>query len=159
MPRGYGGKSVPKKEKSGAELIEHMKRYGNLQTLPGTGRQVHIKTVDARDLLRDDKLPDILTPLVIKSVYNDLRDRDVRDFMSQARNTKQEALDFLDSVDYVVEKALVSGAKLNDLTPSERRWIFQLVMTPAELLVTFRLEEDDALEPVAEGEDVREATE
>lgn len=150
--------AAKKKEKTQLELLEHMKRYGDPQTLPRTGRQVHLRTVNTKELLADDKLPDILTPLIVKSVYMDLTDNELRQFVEQQKGSKKEALDLLDSIDYVVTKTIVSGAKLDDLTLAEKRWVFRLVMGPAELLINFRLDEESDVEPVDEGEDVPQAT-
>lgn len=148
---------MAKKELTEVELLEQMKRYGNPQIIPGTKRQVRVKTLEARELLADTKMPDILTPLVIKSVYQDLSDREVREFLGQPKVGVVEALALMDSIDYIVEKALVSGAKPSDLTLAEKRWVFRLVMTPAELLISFHYDEDPDVGAVDEGENVSQA--
>ena len=147
------------KQMSMVELLEQMKRYGNPQTMPATGREIRVRSVDAADLLREGKLPDILTPLVVKSIYQDLSDREVREFLGQPRVGVEDALAMLEAIDFIVEKTLVSGAKPSDLTLEEKRWIFRLAMGPAELLVTFRFDQTVDVESVAEGNEVREATE
>lgn len=161
MPRGYGGRTVAskkEKEKTVLELIEDMHRYGDPQTLPVTMRKVRVKSADAKALLKEGNLPDILTPLVVKSIYQDLTDTELRKFLAEPRAKVEDALAMADAIDYVVEKHLVSGAKLSELTSAEKRWIFRLVMGSAESLVTFRLEEEPDVEPVPEGDEVRETT-
>jgi hypothetical protein len=164
MPRGYGGRNAGEdKEKnkkfSGAEQIDKMNKEGLEQVMPGTDRVLKIRTLDTPALLRSGKVPDILTPLVVKSIYQDLSDRELRDFLGQKHSNPQDALAMLDAVDYVVEKSVVSGAKVQDLTLAEKRWIFRLAMGPAELLITFRFDSEPDVESVAEGDEVREATE
>lgn len=152
---------MAKKEKpfDGAAAIDHMNRYGTEQILPGTGRRVKLRSLDAESLLRDGKMPDLLTPLVIKSVYQELSDRELREFVGSQRGSIPEALSLLETIDFVVEKTLVSGATTKSLTLAEKRWIFRLVMGPAELLITFRLDETPDVEPMDEGDEVRATAE
>lgn len=160
MPKGYGGRTVAKKEKEKTilELIEDMRRYGDPQTLPVTFRKVRVRSADAKALLKEGNLPDILTPMVVKSVYQDISDRELREFLGKPVTKVEDALAMADAIDYVVEKHLVSGAKPGDLTPAEKRWVFRLVMGSAESLVTFRLDETPDVESVPEGDEVQPAT-
>lgn len=151
-------KKVEKKF-DGASLLESMNRFGIEQTMPGTGRKVKLRTLDAESLLQEGKMPDLLTPLVVKSIYQELSDRELREFVGGVKSTPLEALALIETMDFVVGKTLVSGATLKSLTLAEKRWIFRLVLGPAELLITFRLDETPDVESVAEGDEVREDAE
>lgn len=136
------------------ESLVEMKDKGTEVLIPGTDRIVRLKTLDAETLLREGKVPDILTPLVIKSVYEELGERDLRGFLSQSRSSKEEALAMLEAIDFVVKHSIADKTDIKTLTLGEKRWIFRLVMEPAELLVTFRYDPNVDVEPVAEGDEV-----
>lgn len=142
-----------------AERLHEMRLKGTEYKLPGTGRLVRLRALDAPTLLREGKLPDILTPLVVKSVYQELSDREVKEFMGAQRGNAQEALSMIDAMDFVVKKSIADNTKLEDLTLAEKRWIFRMAMGPAELLITFRYDKELDVEPVVKGENIREATE
>lgn len=145
------------KQLDAAELLHEMRLKGTEYKLPGTGRIVRIRVLDAPSLLREGKLPDILTPLVVKSVYQELSDKEMRDFVGAQRGNANEALNMVEAMDFVVKKSIADGTKVEDLTLAEKRWIFRMAMGPAELLITFRYDKESDVEPVAEVEDVREA--
>lgn len=142
-----------------AEQLKLIQSGGVEQTMPGTGRVVKLRNLNAKDLLQDAKLPDILTPLVVKSVYQDTTDREIRELLGNQRSGTDDALKMLDTIDYVVGKAIADGTKVDDLTLAEKRWIFRLALGPAELLITFRLDEESDVEPVAEGDKVQPTAE
>lgn len=137
------------------KLLQEMREKGIEQRIPGTDRIVRLRVLDAPALLREGKMPDILTPLVIRSVYQDLEDEQVREFLGQPKSSVSDALSFLEAIDYVCEKTIMDGTSLSDLTPAEKRWIFRLVMGPAEILITFRYEPELDVEGVDEGDEVR----
>lgn len=141
------------------EALEEMTSRGTEVSIPGTDRLVRLRTLDAPTLLREGKMPDILTPLVIKSVYEELSDKEVRGFLSQSRGSKEEALATMEAIDFIVERTIVDNTKVKNLTLGERRWIFRLVMGPAEILTTFRYDPDADVEPVVEGNEIQSATE
>ncbi len=143
------------KKPDAAELLHEMRLKGTEYKVPGTDRLVRLRTVDAPSLLKEGKLPDILTPLVVKSVYQELSDRELKDFVGAQKGGSGEALSMVDAMDFVVGKAIADNTKVQDLTLGEKRWIFRMVMGPAELLITFRYDKDSDVEPVAEVEDVR----
>lgn len=142
-----------------ADFFGEMKSKGIEHKIPGTGRLVRLRTLDASELLREGKIPDILTPLVVKSVYQDLTDKEVRDFLGQNRGKVDDALTMMDTMNFVVGKAIADNTKVADLTLGEKRWIFRLAMGPAEILVSFRYDPNADVEPVAEGEDVPQTAE
>lgn len=148
-----------KKESEGLELLREMRLHGIEQRIPGTDRIVRLRVIDAPALLREGKMPDILTPLLIKSIYQDLTDQELREFVGTPKGSVTDALSLLETMDFVCSKTLADGTDINDLTLAEKRWIFRLVMGPAELLTTFRydpqldvadLDEGSEVQPVAE---------
>lgn len=144
---------------SPTEIIQEMKAKGMEHLIPGTDRMIRLRTIDPSELLRDNKMPDILTPMVIKSVYQELPDKDVRVFMDGSKGSKEDALAQLSAIEYICEKGIVDGTKVKDLTIGEKRWIFRLVLIPAELLITFRYDPNADVEPVDEVKDLPQATE
>ena len=146
------------KEQTPVERLAEMNSKGIEQTMPGTGRVVRIRTVNSVDLLRSGNVPDILTPLIVKSVYQELNDNDTRRFLENAKDKVEDALARADALDFICEKAIADGTKVKDLTIGEKRWIFRLVLGPAELLITFRLEQEPDVEAVDESQDVQSAT-
>jgi hypothetical protein len=141
------------------QQLSDMHSRGIEQTMPGTNRTIRIRHLDAVHMLREGKMPDILTPLVIKSVYQDVSDRELREFLGAHKGSADDALSFAETVDYVVSKSIADGTKLDSLTMNEKRWIFRLAMGPAELLLNFRDDEDADVESVDEGDEVQPATE
>ena len=138
-----------------ADKLRDMKGKGIEQVLPNTHRKVHLRTVDAVELLRENKMPEILTPLVVASVYEELNGRQLRDYTTQDRGDVKKALEMIDSIDFIVKKALADDTKVEDLTLPEKKWIFQLVLGPAEILANFRLEQEPDVEALADGEELQ----
>ena len=140
------------------ERLREMRNGGIDQTLPGTGRVVKLRSVDPSDVLREGKMPDILTPLLVRGIYEELGTRQTLDFLTTERSTLEAALQMADSINFIAKKALVDDTQIEELTLGEKRWIFQLVLGPAEILANFRLEPEDDVESVAEGEDLQPVT-
>lgn len=147
------------KKQTPLELLREMRLHGVEQKLPGTQRIVKLRAVDAPTLLREGKMPDILTPLVVKSIYQELSDTELRAFLGDARSGIDDALTMLDTIEFVVQSCIMDDTEVQDLTLAEKRWIFRLVMGPAELLITFRWEEELDVEHLAEGDEVQQAAE
>lgn len=120
------------------ERLSVMRKEGWEVVLPHTDRLIKLRSVEASTLLVDDKMPDLLTPLVIKSVYTDLKGQEIEDFLDKERKEKADALAFLDSINYICSLAIADNTKVEELILSEKRWVFRLVLGPAEMLVTFR---------------------
>lgn len=120
------------------ERLKEMRGEGWPTAIPHTDRVVRLKSVEASALLQDDRMPDILTPLVIKSVYTDLSDNQIKDYLEKERTDKSDALAFLSSIDYICALAIADDTNVEDLVLTEKRWVFRLVLGPAELLVKFR---------------------
>lgn len=135
-----------------------IKTKGVEQTLPGTNRVVHLRPVEAVDVLKANKMPDILTPFLVKAVYEQLSARAIKDYLTIDRGTVEQAIELAESVDFITKLALADDTKVEELTLAEKRWIFQLVLGPAEILANFRLEQEGDVETVAEGETVQSTT-
>lgn len=148
-----------RKEKTTPELLAEMNSRGIEFKIPGSDRIVRIRNLDAPTLLREGKMPDILTPLVIKSIYQEISDKEIRDFLGQNKTSANDALALLETIDFVVERVLVDGAKVKDLTLGEKRWLFRVAMEPAELLVTFRYDPNDDVADMDESGEVRTVAE
>lgn len=148
-------------EQSLFDQVKDMRKNGVDQVLISTERPIRLRAVEPADLLREGDLPDILTPLVVKSVYQDLSSADINAFLEKGPTDKEGALAFLKAIDFVCSKAIHPDdpTKVEDLVLSEKRWIFRLVLGPAEHLVLFRYEPDQDVEPVDEGDEVPQATE
>ena len=141
------------------QLVRDVLRNGVEQEMPGTYRVLKIRNLDSVALLREGKLPDILTPLIIKSVYQDLTDREVRDFLGQSRGNAAEALKMAEALDFVAKHAVVDNIKVEDLTLGEKRWIFRLAVGPAEMLASFRFEQESDVGDLDTSDDVPQAAE
>lgn len=141
------------------QVVRDALRNGVPQEMPGTRRILKIRNLDPVLLLKEGKLPDILTPLVVKSVYQDLSDKEIRDFIGQARGNVPEALALADAMDFIAKHALVDGPDVKDLTLGEKRWIFRLAVGPAEMLADFRVQQASDVGNVDTGDDVQEAAE
>lgn len=134
--------------------LKEMKSRGIEQTMPDTLRKVRLRTINPSFLLRDEKLPDELTPLIVRMTYEALPDQAIVGHLNKKRTTKEEALGYLDMLDYVTQKAIADDTKADDLSLEEKRWIFRLVMGPADVLATFRYEQDPDVGDVDTSEDV-----
>lgn len=143
------------------EKLNVMRAEGWPQTL-GTGRVVHLRTVEPADLLRDGECPDILTPLLLKSLYTPNRDQAVGDFLEEPFGTKENALKYMEMIDHIAGKAIADDTDLRALSFAEKKFIFRLALGSSELLVNFRLQLEEpatVVEPVAEGDDLSQAAE
>jgi hypothetical protein len=149
------------KEPETYEELEKLRKFGKDIKLPPTGRMVKLRKLDLGKLLQDGKVPDTLTPLAIRSIYSEISDEKATEFfdglyISDPMDVKQ-ALAHLEAINYVVGHSLYEPKLLPELTIGEKRWIFRLVLLPAEILATFRNEEDPDVAGMDEGNEVREA--
>lgn len=134
--------------------------------LPATGRVVLVRTVTPEQLLRFGKIPDILTSLVLKMIYDGVKDEDVKTFLLE-RPSAEETMQMVETLRIVCTAALVyprivddpqadDEIHITDLSLDERGWIFRLVFHPAEILTNFRLEPLGDVEPVLDGDEVKQ---
>lgn len=143
---------------TGVQLLHQMRLEGIEQQIPGTDRVIRLRAIDPSSLLREGKMPDILTPLVIRSVYQDLTDQELREFLGHPKANVGDALSLLETMDFVCERTIMDGTEIGDLTIAEKRWIFRLVMGPAELLTTFRYDPTFDVADMDESDEVREVS-
>lgn len=126
--------------------LEKLRKFGKEVTLPPTGRKVFLVRLDLAKLLQEGKVPDTLTPLAIRSIFSNISDEQASSFYDAEHLTNKDdlkaALAHLEAINYVVGHSLKDASILPDLTNGEKRWIFRLVMLPAEILATFRDDED-----------------
>lgn len=141
------------------EELALVRVQGKEITIPSTERVLHIRPLDIAQILQEGKVPDILTPLVIKTVYSNVEDEEILGFLTTERKNVNEALAHIEAVDFVVQHSVVDQVQIKDLTWGEKRWIFRLALIPAEYLANFRYEEDADVADVSEGDEVREAAE
>lgn len=125
-----------------------------------SGLVVRMRPVQPDTLLRSGRVPDLLTPLVIKSLYESVRE-ELDAFVFEPRKQTEETLQMIESVNVVVEAALVyprvvakptadDEIAIDELSLSDRMWIFRLAFMPAELLSRFRYEPPRDVEAVAD---------
>lgn len=146
------------KKSTASELMHEMLTKGAEQKIPGTDRVVRVRTVDAPTLLRSGKVPDILTPLVMKTIYTELSDKELREFLRTGKDTVVDALAMADALNFIAKESLMDGTKVEELTMGEKRWLFRLAMGPAELLINFRYDEDADVGDMETGKDIQPAT-
>jgi hypothetical protein len=138
------------------ERLREMKARGIEQVLPGTDRVIRLRSVQAVDLLKEDKMPDILTPLIMSQIYDENQNpRGLRDFTTQDRGGRADALKMVEALDFIAEKSIADDTKVEDLLLSEKKWIFQLALGPAQILANFRSEQEPGVEALAEGDEVQ----
>jgi hypothetical protein len=139
------------------DKMKVMKRDGWEQTLT-SGRTVRLRALEPHVLLRDGDCPDLLTPMLIRSLYEG-QDAAAREFLQAPLPGTAEALAFVDAIDRIVAKSLADGTDVADLTIGEKKWIFRLALGGAELLISFRLQPQGDVAIVEEGEPVSQAAE
>jgi len=139
------------------DKMKIMRRDGWEQTLP-SGRTIRVRALEPHMLLRDGDCPDILTPTLLRSLYEG-QDAAARAFLTTELPGTEEALAFVDAIDRIVAKSIADGTDVSELTIGEKKWIFRLALGGAELLLTFRLEQARDVAIVEEGEPVSPAAE
>lgn len=143
-----------------AQRMDVMKMSGWEQIIPTTLRHVRLRTVEPADLLRSGECPDILTPLMLRSIYQDLTDPEIRELLDKPPTQVEEAIKYSDMIDLVVAKGIADDTAMSALSLGEKKWIFRLLLSPAEMMVLFRHNTAQAVvESVAEGEPVSQTAE
>lgn len=145
-------------EPTPASEFRAMREHGVLQTLP-SGRVCRLRTVTPDRLLRLGRLPDILTPLVVRMIYEEVTVTDLDAFLAQKEQVDQ-ALEMINSLNVVCEAGLLEPSigpgenqiSVDDLTLAERGWVFKLVFQPAEVLAAFRYRQAPDVDALPNGE-------
>lgn len=146
-----------------------MREQGVPQTLL-SGRKVKMRAVTPDKLLRSGRVPDILTPLVVKMLKGEAQNEEIDDFYGKERDEVKDWLAMIDSVNVVCEAALVyprvveqpegdDEIAIDDLSLQDRFWIFKLAFQPAEVLSRFRLESLADVDDSADSEGNEQPTE
>lgn len=142
-----------------AERFGVMRLTGWEQIIPTTGRRVRLRTIEPADLLRSGECPDILTPLVLRCIYQELTDRELREWLEKPLAQVDDALKYMEMLDLVVAKGIADDTVVSALSLGEKKWIFRFVLGTAEILVTFRYEPQSDVATVAQGEPSPQAAE
>jgi hypothetical protein len=135
------------------ERIRLMRSEGWEQTF-STGRKVRLRTLEPDMLLREGDCPDILTPLLLRSLYGDDRNQSVKEFLEQPFAAKEEAFAYVDLLNLICAKSICDGTKVEELTLAEKRLIFRFALGSSELLVSFTYEPPPVVASVEEVNDV-----
>lgn len=156
-----GSKSAvhsPQSEMPIYDRIRIMREQGWEQTF-STGRKVRLRTLEPDMLLREGDCPDILTPLLLKSLYGDDRNAAVREFLDQPFGTKEDAFAYIDLLNLICSKSICDGTKVEELTLAEKRLIFRFALGSSELLTSFVYEPPPPVAVVEEVNDLPQAAE
>lgn len=135
------------------ERIRLMRQEGWEQTF-STGRTVRLRTLEPDMLLREGDCPDILTPLLLRSLYGDDRNQAVKEFLEQPFGTKEDAFAYVEMLNLICAKSICDGTKVEELTLAEKRLIFRFALGSSELLVSFEYEPPPTVAAVAQGDNV-----
>lgn len=138
------------------ERIALMRRDGWEQTFT-TGRKIRLRTLEPDMLLREGDCPDILTPLLLKSLYSNHRDDEVREFLEQPLPTAQDALAFVELLNLIALRTIVDDTKVEELTLAEKKLIFRFALGSSELLVDFEYTPPQLVDAVPQSDDVSQA--
>jgi hypothetical protein len=137
------------------------REQGELIQLPFSGRLVRLRTVKPDMLLRQGKIPQVLTTLVINMIYDQGPDNQFEAFLSP-QETAEEAMAMLESLRVVCTAGLIAPKvvenpqtddeiSIDDIELSDRGYIFRLVFAPAEALSRFRAKSPSDVDVVANG--------
>lgn len=151
-----------------ATEIRSMREQGVPQTLL-SGIKVRMRTVTPDKLLRSGRVPDILTPLVSKMLFESVANEELDKFI-EPREQVKENLEMIDSLNVVCEAALLyprivaepvadDEIMAEDLSLADRGWVFKLAFQEAHILRRFRLETTRDVESVPDQQDDTQPTE
>jgi hypothetical protein len=156
---GNGAAPESDEELTTGQKLSVMFMKGWEQTLPTTQRKIRLRTVRPAELLRSGECPDILTPLVLRSIYEEVTDPEWREWLDKPIERAEEAIQYADMVTLVCRMGIADDTPVESLSDGEKKLVFRFVMGPAEMLVLFRYTETENVEPVAEGESVSQPAE
>lgn len=147
-----------------AAKFRHLREQGVKKKLSGFGRVVRIRPPRLEVLLRAGRVPDILTPMMLRMIHAPLSNEEINEFLRERDNAK-ETLQQIDSLNIMCEEVLIeprvvevisdpaTEITIHDLTYLERGWIFKWAMLPAEYLTFFRAGQEGDVESVQNGAD------
>jgi hypothetical protein len=140
------------------ERIRLMRERGWEQKF-STGRRVRLRTLEPDMLLREGDIPDVLTPLLLRSLYGDDRNQAVKEFLEQPFGTKEDAFAYVEMLNLICAKSICDSTKVEELTLAEKRLIFRFGLGSSELLTEFVYKPPPVVAAVAEVNDVPSTTE
>lgn len=157
MANEHGADTAARKLPS-LEELRRAYEEGIPQTLL-SGIEVKLRPIQPEMLLELPEVPDMLTELVmgmffpVKEVeenpFPDEED-DVQRFVTKPRDEKQEALEYIRSLNIVCDAVLVDASVRRYLSLNDRVWIFKLAWLPVDVLSTFRLQPESDVEAVSD---------
>ena len=142
-----GKKMQDEPEVTPAAAFRRVRERGVVVRLP-SGRRVRMRNVQPSHLLKLGRIPDVLTPLVLKILYGKAQQDDFDNFFT-LREQVDEALGVIESMRIVCTAALLEPRiveeavgedeiQFEDLSDTEKTWIFNLAFLEAEGLSSFR---------------------
>jgi hypothetical protein len=139
-----------------AELIR-IHEEGIPQTLL-SGVEVRMRPARLDVLLESGDIPDILTPMLIKGLYESIAE-DVNDFAMEPQQNKKEIIERIRAMDAVGRSVLIEPDQIQYLSLGDRMWLFKLAFMPAEVLSRFRLQSAALVDDAQQGYEVSEVAE
>lgn len=135
---------------------------GYLVKLP-SGNLARLGAVDLSSLLIQGEIPDLLTPLVTKMLFDDI-DQDALDAQFSADNLLErggEALSFINTICKAsfIEPRIVDGEPgegeivIEDVDVGDRSFVMSICIYGARVLRSFRVGQKEDVESVRDGED------
>lgn len=118
-----------------------------------SGLPVRMHPVQIEKLLEAGDVPDMLTNILVKGLYEDVRE-ELDAMVMEKHDDRAAAMDTIKAVDAVCRAALVEPDIVPYLSLTDRFWIFKLAFMPVEVLSRFRLQPQGDVDAVAEGENV-----
>lgn len=143
-----------------APTIEELRRVydeGITQRLI-SGIEVQMHPIQIEKLLEAGDIPDTLTSILVKGLYEDVRE-DLDNFVMEKQDDRAKAVETIRSVDAVCRAVLIDPTIVPYLSLSDRFWLFKLAFMPAEVLSRFRLQSEGNVDVVDESQNVQQATE
>ena len=138
--------------------IEELRRIyeeGIEQTLI-SGVTVRMHPVQLDKLLEAGDIPDVLSSLILRALYEDVRE-EIDSFVMTPQTDKAKAVDVIRSVDAVCRSVLIHPSIVAYLSLTDRLWLFKLAFMPAEVLSRFRHQPAGDVDAVDEGENISQA--
>lgn len=140
---------------------------GYLKELP-SGNWARLRPVTPDMLLVTGEIPDILTPLVMKMLFEGIDNKDL-EVVTKPENMLEhakETIDFFNSFCKLafVEPKIVDNPRSDDemhildVTVEDRGFVFQLCIQPVEVLRSFRLESARNVDALPESGEVQPDT-
>jgi hypothetical protein len=121
-----------------------------------SGVEVHLRPITPEALLRAGKIPDTVTPIVTKALYEpDKTQAALDEFIKEERQTPEETLTMLTTISVVCEAAMVDPSLMPYLSFQDKGFIFRIAFLPAEVLSRFRARSLGDVERVDDGDQVQ----